>query len=112
MLYWLTLDFFYPFLLYALISVFRLTDGTARVYTTIHLFFTSPMTSIHAGSHDNRRCERERACGGVLKRIGALKIFGCIWVQTPADWVAGECFIHCTMPLGQHCWNIITGGRN
>ena len=34
-------------------------------------------------------------------RIGALKIFGHIRVRTPAAGMAGECFIHCAMPLGQ-----------
>ena len=39
---------------------------------------------------------------GGSERIGALKIFGCIQVRTPAVCMAGEwCFIHCAIPLEQ-----------
>ena len=64
-----------------LISVFCLTNGTARILPQF-LSFTSPVTSIDAGAHDNKLCERESACGVVPERIGALKIFGRIRVQT------------------------------
>ena len=60
--------------------------------------FTSPVTSINAGACDDRHYERESACGRVPKRRGALKIFGCIQVQTMAGCLAGECFIHCSSP--------------
>ena len=54
--------FLTPFLLYiSLISVFRLTDGRARILP----LFLSPMTSIHAGGRDDRHCERVSAPGGV-----------------------------------------------
>ena len=67
--------------------------------------FTSPMTNIHAGARDDRHCDRESSWGRVLERIGALKIFGRYWVWTPAACVAGECIIHCAMPLGQEFIN-------
>ena len=40
----------------------------------IPLLFTSPVTSIHAGTRDDRHCERERVhMAGVPERIRALK---------------------------------------
>ena len=33
--------------------------------------------------------------------------FGCIPVQSLAACMAGECFIHCAMPLGQFIANLI-----
>ena len=85
----------------ALISVFRLTDGAARILPWF-LSFTSPITSINAGAGDNKDCVRERVhMTGVPEKIGAVKIFGHIWVWTLATCMAGKCFIHCAMPLGQ-----------
>ena len=63
--------------------------------------FTSTVTSIQTRAWDNRHCVRERVhVAGVPERIGALKTFGCIWVQTPVVWVARECIMHCDMPHG------------
>ena len=36
----------------------------------------------------------------------STKIFGCVRLQTPADRVAGNCFIHCAIPL-RHDYYII-----
>ena len=54
-------------------SVFRITDGAARICTLIPLFFTSLVTSIHTGARSNRHCETERL--GVPERIGALNLW-------------------------------------
>ena len=58
------------------------------------------MTSIHAGARDDRHCERESAHGGSTQEDRSAINFGCVWVQTPAACVPGECFIHCALLLG------------
>ena len=63
--------------------------------------FTSHVTIIHAGAHDNRHCERECMRWDPERKI-ALIIFGCLRVQTQAAWVAGKCFFYYSMPLGQY----------
>ena len=62
----------------------------------------SPLTSFHAGAHDNRHCERERTWWGT-REDRRTKIFGHVGVQTLAASMAGECFFYCAMRLGQHC---------
>ena len=67
-------NIFSPILPYiALISVFYLTDGAARIFLRFLSF------SIQAGMGDNRHCEKESKCDGVPERI-ALKILGRIRV--------------------------------
>ena len=39
-------------------------------------------------------CVRESACGRGTWEDRSNKIFGHVWVENPAAWVAGECFIH------------------
>ena len=67
------------------------------------MFLLPPVTSIHAGAHYNRLCERERentrSVG--IREDRSNTNFGLVWVQTPAACMAGECFIHCVMPLGR-----------
>ena len=79
-----------------------LTDGTARIFTTNPLFYLSRIKS-PVSRVTPSHWEREIPHCGVLKRIGALKIFS--WVRVPclAACVTGECFINCTMPLRQVC---------
>ena len=47
--------------------------------------------------------ERESLCahGRDTQEDRSTVNFGCVRVQTLATCAAGECFIHCAMPLGQ-----------
>ena len=42
---------------------------------------------------------RESSCGRGIREDRITEIFGHVQVQTPAACVAGECYIHCAMPL-------------
>ena len=79
--------------------MFRLTDGATRILPQFLSFYLT-LTSIHARAHADRHCEWESACGGVPKRIGALKISGHIRVRTPAACMAGEYLSIALCPLG------------
>ena len=46
-------------------------------------------------------CERESAHGGGTQEDMSTMNFGHVWVLTQAASVAGQCFVHCDMPLGQ-----------
>ena len=72
--------------------MFHFTDGTARILPQYLSFFTSPVTSIHTIARDDRHCVRE---SGVTLEDRSTIHFGCVWVQTPAACVPGQCFIHC-----------------
>ena len=119
---WCT-EVFYPFLTYiALISVFCLTYITTIL--TQFLSFYLNRDKYSCWSVWERHCERDSKCGGVPERIGALKIFGRIWVQTLAACMAGECFLSYVWFIGlpyfltflagagyvtpQDCWNYCT----
>ena len=88
--------FFNPFLPYiALISVFHLTDGAAMILLQFLSFISAWWQALWV-----RKC-----IWWGTKRIGALKIFDCNRGWTLAICMAGQCFIHCAMPLRQD-WNL------
>ena len=72
------------------------TDGTAKIFTAIPLFYLScnksPVSRV-TSSH----WERASARGGGTQMDRSTKN---LWVWTPAACMTGECFIHCALLLG------------
>ena len=94
-------DIFTPFLTYiTLIFVFCLTDDAARILPWILSFYLPSDKMNTEGMTTGIVRERESArVAGKPERIGALEMFGLIQFWTQAACMAGNCFIHCAMPL-------------
>ena len=92
-----------------LVSVFRLTDGTARILPWFLSFYLPSDKYSRWSTQWQALRERECTWWGTQEDRSTIN-FGCVQVQTPAACAAGKCFIHCAMPLGLE--DILTKAEN
>ena len=90
--------FYPPFSYISLLYLFLPHQRCRKDFAAIPLFHLScdksPVSRVTSSNWG-----RESACGRLPERMGALKIFGHIPVQSAVTCMADKCYIHCAMLL-------------